>query len=80
MSFVNKNNIKFFLLMKDVCSIQIHKFYEFIRGNIWGVFNNALIYLKHINLFDRNHNHAFKYQFVLLDSGSLLWTHFRDTL
>ena len=42
MSFVNKNNIKFFILMKDVCSIQIQKFYEFIRGNIWGVFNNAL--------------------------------------
>ena len=30
MSFVNKNNIKFFLLIKDVCSIQIYKFYELL--------------------------------------------------
>ena len=41
------------------------------------------IYMKfiiNINLFDRirNHNHAFKYHFVLLDS-SLFWTRFRDT-
>ena len=31
------------------------------------------IYLKHIHLFDRNHNHAFKYHFVLLDSSGLLF-------
>jgi hypothetical protein len=31
------------------------------------------IYLKHINLFDRNHNHAFKYHCVLLDSSGLLF-------
>ena len=31
------------------------------------------MYLKHINLFDRNHNHAFKYHFVLLDSSGFLF-------
>jgi hypothetical protein len=28
-------------------------------------------FIKNIILFDRNHNHAFKYHFVLLDSSGL---------
>ena len=30
MSFVNKKNIKLFLLIKDICAIKIYKFYEIL--------------------------------------------------